>query len=435
MISDDTVLVAEHLAKEYVLASTPSYGRASEWLEQLVLSPFRAARPASPPKRFWALNDVSFEIKQGQIAGFVGRNGAGKSTLLKILSRITTPTRGRFGMRGRVGSLLEVGTGFHPELTGRENIFLNGAILGMKRHEIARHLDEIVAYAEVDDFIDTPVKHYSSGMYVRLAFSVAAHFHPDILILDEVLAVGDAAFQKKCLDTMRQFGKSGRTILLVSHNMSTVRSLCHQAIWLEKGEVAFTGTATEVADRYIASMSGTTGYHWRGASKSEVGDLELLEVEALQSDESPRSELDGKPLLFIERPTQLRIRYRVSKPLQCMTVFRFNLDDGTVFFSGCSAMGYPWERDQYADQARDPGIYETVVEIPAHVLIPTCYFVTVDLLYSCYSAGVHQPNCLKLEYQETADRRNHYVGPWLGLTRPLLKWQSRSMVEDSESQV
>ena len=205
------------------------------------------------PNTFWALKDVSFTVEQGDIVGVIGRNGAGKSTLLKVLTRITEPTSGRAVLRGRVGSLLEVGTGFHPELTGRENIYLNGAILGMRRREIERKFDEIVAFAEVERFIDTPVKRYSSGMYVRLAFAVAAHLDPEILLVDEVLAVGDAAFQKKCLGKMKDVAGEGRTVLFVSHNLASVRSLCRTGILLRDGMLALRGTTDDVVDAYLHS--------------------------------------------------------------------------------------------------------------------------------------------------------------------------------------
>lgn len=214
---------------------------------------------------FWALNDVSFSVQEGEAIGIIGRNGAGKSTLLKILSQITPPTKGQITMRGRVASLLEVGTGFHPELTGRENIFLNGAIMGMRREEIKRKFDEIVAFAEVEMFLDTPVKRYSSGMYVRLAFAVAAHLEPEILIVDEVLAVGDAQFQKKCLGKMEEVGKEGRTVLFVSHNMGAIKSLCSRGMLLNEGHLIFNDSAETVINKYLTdtilhrkqSISGT----------------------------------------------------------------------------------------------------------------------------------------------------------------------------------
>ena len=207
---------------------------------------------------FWALKDVSFEVRPGEVVGIIGRNGAGKSTLLKILSRITEPTLGRAEFMGRMGSLLEVGTGFHPELSGRENVFLNGSILGMSRREIARHFDEIVAFAEIERFIDTPVKRYSSGMYVRLAFAVAAHLQPEILLVDEVLAVGDAGFQKKCLGKMRDVTRQGRTVLFVSHNMGSMKSLCERAIWLQRGQLVRQGDAKAVIDAYLSESALTT---------------------------------------------------------------------------------------------------------------------------------------------------------------------------------
>jgi lipopolysaccharide transport system ATP-binding protein len=208
-------------------------------------------------EEFWALRDVSFEIQQGEVVGIIGRNGAGKSTLLKLLSRITEPTTGRIRLRGRVASLLEVGTGFHPELTGRENIFLNGAILGMSRVEIKKKFDEIVDFAEVEKFLDTPVKRYSSGMYMRLAFAVAAHLEPEILVVDEVLAVGDASFQKKCLGKMQDVSKGGRTVLFVSHNMGAVTSLCQTGIWLQSGQIVKSGPARQIVDEYLTVNADT----------------------------------------------------------------------------------------------------------------------------------------------------------------------------------
>jgi ABC-type polysaccharide/polyol phosphate transport system ATPase subunit len=214
-----------------------------------------AHKPLPKTEDFWALDDVSFEVRRGEVMGIIGRNGAGKSTLLKILSRITEPTRGRVTLRGSVGSLLEVGTGFHPELTGRENVYLNGALLGMPRAEVRRKFDEIVAFADVEKFLDTPVKRYSSGMYVRLAFAVAAHLEPDILIVDEVLAVGDAEFQKKCLNKMQDVSTGGRTVLFVSHNLAAVQSLCRTGILLERGRVTYTGLASDAVARYLDASS------------------------------------------------------------------------------------------------------------------------------------------------------------------------------------
>ncbi len=242
----------EQLSKQYVLGLEPAKRTLREALSEGARNFLRQSKP-DPKESFWALKDVSFEIKEGERVGIIGRNGAGKSTMLKVLSRITEPTTGRIRINGRVASLLEVGTGFHPELTGRENIFLNSAILGMGKAEIRRKFDEIVAFSEVERFLDTPVKRYSSGMYVRLAFAVAAHLEPEILIVDEVLAVGDAQFQKKCLGKMEEVGRDGRTVIFVSHNMSTVEALCERGILLQSGSITLDGDSKDAIDAYLSS--------------------------------------------------------------------------------------------------------------------------------------------------------------------------------------
>jgi len=266
----DIAIRCEGIAKQYRIGQRESYRALRDTVTDAVTAPFRRVRAAlqggngQSPKgtaTIWALKDISFAVRTGEVVGIIGRNGAGKSTLLKILSRITNPTRGSADIYGRVGSLLEVGTGFHPELTGRENVYLNGAILGMKKAEIARKFDEIVDFAELDEFIDTPVKRYSSGMYVRLAFAVAAHLEPEILIVDEVLAVGDAQFQKKCISRMQKVGESGHTVLLVSHNVALVEALCRRAILLEKGEVVARGAASQVTAEYNAMFSDRNEIH------------------------------------------------------------------------------------------------------------------------------------------------------------------------------
>jgi lipopolysaccharide transport system ATP-binding protein len=237
----DVAIRVEGLSKLYHLGARERYRTLRDTLTDTLMAPFRWGKSkgtSGEAESFWALKDISFEVKRGEVVGVIGRNGAGKSTLLKVLSRITEPTEGRVEIHGRIGSLLEVGTGFHPELTGRENIFLNGAILGMKKAETLRKFDEIVAFAEVEKFIDTPVKHYSSGMYVRLAFAVAAHLETEILIVDEVLAVGDMAFQKKCMGKLNDTARGGRTVLFVSHNMAAIRTLCTRAILLNRGALA-----------------------------------------------------------------------------------------------------------------------------------------------------------------------------------------------------
>lgn len=258
----DIAIRSENLSKLYRIGNRESYKALRDVLSNAISAPFRWFRnsqsairnPQSANNYFWALKDVSFEIKRGEVVGVIGRNGAGKSTLLKILSRITEPTEGYAKIYGRVGSLLEVGTGFHPELTGRENIYLNGAILGMSKAEISRKFDEIVAFAEVEKFIDTPVKHYSSGMYVRLAFAVAAHLEPEILVVDEVLAVGDVAFQKKCLGKMGDVAKGGRTVLFVSHNMAAIENLCQRVILLRDGKIIKYDKTRSVINYYLKSV-------------------------------------------------------------------------------------------------------------------------------------------------------------------------------------
>ena len=286
---NDTVIRAEGLGKRYLIGrqvERESYTALRDVLARTAKGFVRSAVgvvrgrqlvTGDEVEEFWALKDVSFEVKRGEVVGIIGRNGAGKSTLLKVLSRITEPSEGRVMISGRVASLLEVGTGFHPELTGRENIYLNGAILGMRRAEIKHRFDEIVAFAEVGQFLDTPVKRYSSGMYVRLAFAVAAYIEPEILVVDEVLAVGDAEFQKKCLGKMRDFSKSGRTVLFVSHNMAAVHALCASGILLDHGRLAFKGTSREAVDRYLEpALSVAAGFRSRALSKH----ISLIHLEA-----------------------------------------------------------------------------------------------------------------------------------------------------------
>ncbi len=251
MSSDNIVIQINNLGKNYQIGGPQEqYHTLRDAIVSTIKGPFKSSRNSLSPEGFWALRDVSFNVRQGEVVGIIGRNGAGKSTLLKILSRITTPTEGTVTLHGRVGSLLEVGTGFHPELTGRENIFLSGSILGMKRREIQDKFDEIVRFSEIEKFIDTPVKRYSSGMYVRLAFAVAAYLDPEILIIDEVLAVGDIAFQKKCLGKMGDIAKGGRTVLFVSHNMGAIRNFCSRAIWLDNGHIVEEGDSNKVVRDY-----------------------------------------------------------------------------------------------------------------------------------------------------------------------------------------
>jgi len=313
----DTVIKVEGLGKLYRIGSRQNdYRTLRDTITDAFTASFRRIKQISnsdvrkPDSDFiWALKDVSFEIKRGEVVGIIGRNGAGKSTLLKILSRITEPTEGYAEIHGRVGSLLEVGTGFHPELTGRENIYLNGAILGMKKAEIERKFDEIVAFAEVEKFIDTPVKHYSSGMYVRLAFAVAAHLEPEILLVDEVLAVGDLAFQKKCLGRMGDVAKRGRTVIFVSHQMNQIRRLCERVAWFDSGGLREIGSTSEVIGAYEAATSSISVDASReieeGSAAARFLKWELLEPRSAQTN-----------LLTAIGPVTLRFMVKVVKPIK-----------------------------------------------------------------------------------------------------------------------
>jgi len=299
----------ENLGKRYRVGEREPYRSLRDSLARAARAPFRVVRRlrrrgGKPREQFWALRHVGFELREGEVLGIIGRNGAGKSTLLKMLCRITEPTEGEARIRGRVGSLLEVGTGFHPELTGRENVFLNGAILGMAKREIARKFDEIVTFAGVERFIDTPVKRYSSGMHMRLAFAVAAHLDTEVLLVDEVLAVGDAVFQLKCLTKMSEVSGSGRTILFVSHNLDAVKQLCHRGILLEGGEVAFAGTPSECVERYLLGVrdKGAVGDReislrtHPGRTSKATGPIRLTGVTVSGPDDAPWVARCGEPL-------------------------------------------------------------------------------------------------------------------------------------------
>ncbi len=301
----DTVIKVENLSKKYILGhqKQEQYTTLRDSIAngaKSLLKPFQRSKSqifTSNSDEFWALDDVSFEVKQGDRIGIIGRNGAGKSTLLKILSRITEPTKGSIRIKGRVASLLEVGTGFHPELTGRENIFLNGAVLGMEKVEIQRKFDEIVDFAEVEKFLDTPVKRYSSGMYVRLAFAVAAHLEPEILIVDEVLAVGDIQFQKKCLGRMGKVAQEGRTVLFVSHNMAAISTLCSTGIVLDKGQLIHSGNINKCISTYEAKNSQNQGESWLCSSDNVVKSLAITEIKSQLKNEQPNLVLELDILL------------------------------------------------------------------------------------------------------------------------------------------
>jgi lipopolysaccharide transport system ATP-binding protein len=308
----DVVIQAENLSKLYRIGEVRrGYATARERIRDGLTSLWRRRRRRTAgPRSVWVLQDVSFEVKEGEALGIIGRNGAGKSTLLKILSRITEPTRGRATIRGRVGSLLEFGTGFHPELTGRENIYLNGAILGMRKAEIDRKFDEIVAFAEVATFIDTPVKHYSTGMHVRLAFAVAAHLEPEVMIIDEVLAVGDMAFQNKCLGKMEDVARQGRTVLFVSHNMGAIRNLCTSAMVLEGGRIAMHGGVDDAIAAYTKSVTGTSQGEARRWKDHGTGDGRIIDARLLDVAGQPQTTFRMGETLVVEFDVELARSFR-----------------------------------------------------------------------------------------------------------------------------
>lgn len=299
----EVVIKVENLSKQYRIGAHVGYKTFRETVVDTVKTPFRRiasiGKPVPPAETIWALRKVSFDVNKGDIIGIIGRNGAGKSTILRILSKITAPTEGRIELIGRVGSLLEVGTGFHPELTGHENIYLYGAILGMDRWEVTRKFDEIVSFAEIGQFVDTPVKRYSSGMYMRLAFAVAAHIETEILIVDEVLAVGDAAFQKKCLGKMGEVAEGGRTVLFVSHNMGAIESLCNKGILMESGEKVYEGKAKEVVSHYLSKSYVISGNPLHNCVRKGNGKIRVISFHM----ESPDGEVcevakSGSPIVF-----------------------------------------------------------------------------------------------------------------------------------------
>src|SRR6266478_3141088 len=348
----------EDLSKRYRIGGLhPGYMTFREALAGLMSAPFQKQRDngLTASDTIWALKNLNLEIQEGELVGIIGRNGAGKSTLLKILSRITKPTKGRVEMKGRVGSLLEVGTGFHPDLTGRENIFLSGAILGMRKAEIERKFDEIVAFSELEKFIETSVKWYSSGMYVRLAFSVAAHLEPEILMMDEVLAVGDAAFQQKCLDKMHEIRQQGRTILFVSHDMAAITRLCKRVILLEKGKITFDGEPREVVKRYLSSSWKTGALREWKNQQDAPGDqvVRLRRVRVRAEDGTTVSVVD------IRKPFGIELTYEVLDEGHALVpVLEFYNEEGTELFSTHDTNA-EWRRN-----ARPRATYTSTVWIP-----------------------------------------------------------------------
>ena len=377
-VNNNVVIRVENLYKEYRLG-TISHGtlykdiqswwarmRGKEDPNSIISTVQPSTFNASDNPHFLALKDVSFEVKRGEVLGIIGRNGAGKSTLLKILSEVTSPTKGTVKIKGRVASLLEVGTGFHPELTGRENIYLNGAILGMTKKEIDKKFDEIVAFAEIEKFIDTPVKRYSSGMYVRLAFAVAAHLEPEILIIDEVLAVGDAQFQKKCLGKMGEVSREGRTVLFVSHQMDMIRALCGRTAVLDKGMIAAYGETGEVIDNYLKTFASAKERHSFEVHVDTNMPIQFISGRVVGQDGKARSHFDVFDTIIFE------FEYAVNKEMEGLLLsFELRRNGSTLFIS--------FDTDSYPDrlEGRKCGIYNSRINIPTPLLKSGRYTLTL----------------------------------------------------------
>jgi lipopolysaccharide transport system ATP-binding protein len=408
---------AQGLSKRYTI--TALRNRHDTFRDQIMeglKSVFRRnGQPDSRTETIWALKDVSFEVKRGEIIGIVGRNGAGKSTLLKILSRITEPTSGRVHIFGRVGSLLEVGTGFDRELTGRENIYLNGAILGMKKTEIDAKLDEIVSFSEVEQFIDTPVKRYSSGMYVRLAFAVAAHLEPEILIVDEVLAVGDANFQKKCLGKMGDVTKEGRTVLFVSHNMSTILRLCREAILLDQGEMVLRAPGSEVVARYLSSGNRNNAQKVWTAEElmSPCGPFRPVGLRVCDTQGGVTD------LIRSSQPFSIEIEYHITEPMRNLQVlFKLYSTLGELVFISAD-VDDPARQERYL--TRLPGHYVSRCHIPANLLNRGVFAVGISASVPNVRTYFWDQHSVEFRVDTTGA-----VGDWAGdrggFFRPALQW-------------
>jgi lipopolysaccharide transport system ATP-binding protein len=405
------------LSKRYRLGQyQAAYGTLRE---TLVHATKRLARQEHdrPASEIWALRDVSFEVPEGQVLGVIGRNGAGKSTLLKILTRIVTPTAGRAEIRGRVGSLLEVGTGFNQELTGRENVYLNGAILGMKRREIEARFDDIVEFSGVERFIDTPVKRYSSGMYVRLAFAVAAHLEPEIMLVDEVLSVGDAEFQRRCLGRMEELGNAGRTVLFVSHALPAIAQLCDRAIWIDGGQVVGDGRPAEVIANYLhQSHSAGTERVWTEDSAPGNDLAKILAIRVVPHEGLPPGVVD------VRRPIAVEISFKVlreGKPL--FPKIKVLDQEGAIAFNAM-------DTDERWLEPTPPGEYVATAWIPANLLnvgsaIVEPAICSLDFPKLEHHAAVYEAVSFEvLDPSEGDSARGRFSGQWRGVVRPLLDW-------------
>lgn len=416
------IIRAENVSKRYRVGELEAgYATLREMVVRAALVPLRRLRRrGTPGEAIWALKDINLEVMPGEVVGLIGHNGAGKSTLLKILSRITVPTTGRTEVYGRIGSLLEVGTGFHPDLTGRENIYLNGAILGIRRSEIARRFDAIVGFSELEKFIDTPVKWYSSGMYLRLAFSVSAHLDTEVLFMDEVLAVGDVGFQQKCLDKMNEVRKQGRTILFVSHSMSAVTRLCRRALWLEHGAIKADGPAHQIVNEYLGtSWKVTAEREWADGIDAPGGETaRLVRVRVRDGAGVTADSVD------IRRRVGVELTYDVLRPGEVLTprIDLFN-EEGAHLFSSHDVGG------EWRYRPRPAGRYVSTMWVPGNFLAEGNLLVHALVVSHTPATAVHAhaPNAVGFQVVDRGHKdatRGDYVGPVPGLVRPLLDWDT-----------
>ncbi len=406
---------AENLFKRFEIESAGArYKTARESLSEV----FSGRARKNSVKELWALSNVCLEIERGSTVGLIGPNGAGKSTLLKILSRITEPTKGRAGVRGRVGSLLEVGTGFHPELTGRENIYFNGALLGMKRTEIDRRFDQIVSFAGTEQFLDTPVKRYSTGMHTRLAFSVAAHLETDILLVDEVLAVGDAAFQRKCLGRMNDAAKDGRTVVFVSHDLTNIAVLCEKAVLLDQGTVQAAGPAKAVIEKYLSGL-GSSRREVRWTLGEAPGDATVritgIRAETMAGALGPIS---------LSQPIVLTIEYTVLGAARLNPVFAVKNAWGVLVFSTAN-----YEDSQWGRKTQEPGTYVAQCTVPGYLLNSGTYLVDAMIVLDTRHVLARAVQAVTVEVHDEASLRSDYVGEWTGVVRPRCIWRTSEVRE------
>ena len=427
----------ENLGKRYRIGQRERYKVLRDVVTDTMYGPFRRfssflqspsrdgddGRPTTD-QWIWALKDVSFDVKHGEVVGIIGRNRAGKSTMLKILSRITSPTEGSGEIHGQVGSLLEVGTGFHPELTGRENIYLNGAILGMKKAEIDRKFDEIVVFAETEKFLDTPVKRYSSGMRMRLAFAVAAHLEPEILLVDEGLAVGDAAFQKKCLGKMGDVAKEGRTVLFVSHNMVAVESLCGRAIWLHEGQIKKEGQPGQVVSRYMqTSFSSLNEQVWNDKTTAPGNCRVRLHRACVRPTNGPTSDA-----ITTRTPFVIELGYWNLKPNAYLNINLQIYNEQGIFVFEAGPIHEPIWRPLPV------GLFRDVCHVPGNLLNDGMYRVMLHVVRDQGTHVYQEDDILVFEVRDTPDMRSGWFGKWGGVVRPILDWD-RELVQSDESHV